>query len=314
MILKDLVKRYEGNPILTAEDLPGSDAVFNAGAVKFQNKYILLVSTCTPGRPGNGRAIHVAESDDGYKFKIRKEAFIEPGQPGPFTEFDYDLCDPRITCLEGTYYITYPAHVPGIGIVGVIGKTSDFIHFERLEYASLPHNRVPVLFPEKIGGEYIRLDRPYGFYGGSLWISRSKDLIYWGKHRLVLQHGDQVWNCEKVGPSGPPIKTSRGWLVIYHAMSGAMMAAPMYHQGVMLLDLEDPTKIIGLPDQYIMVPTTSYERSGRVPNVIFSTGHIVEPDGEVKLYYAGADTCIALATFNLEEMVDACMRFPLKRS
>ena len=312
MILTQLVQRYQGNPILTAKDLPGSDGVFNCAATKFKDKYILLVSVSVPGAAGNGRAIHVAESLDGINFKIRPEPFIAPEQPGPFTEFDYDLCDPRITFLEGTYYITYPAHKPGIGIVGILCKTEDFVTCERLEYIALPHNRVPILFPEKVKGQYVRLDRPYGFYGGSLWVSFSNDLYYWGKHRLILSPGKQVWNCEKVGPSGPPIKTNKGWLVIYHGLSGAMMAASAYHQGVMLLDMEDPSKVIACPNQYIMGPEEPYERNGRVPNVIFATGHIVEPNGEVKLYYAAADTCIGLATFNLDEMVDACLKFPVK--
>jgi predicted GH43/DUF377 family glycosyl hydrolase len=157
------------------------------------------------------------------------------------------------------------------------------------------------------------LDRPYGFYGGSLWVSFSNDLYYWGKHRLILNKGKQVWNCEKVGPSGPPIKTDRGWLVIYHGVAGAMMANSAYCQGVMLLDLEDPSKVIACPDQYIMGPREPYELFGKVVNTIFCTGHVVEPNGEVKLYYAACDTCIAIATFNLEEMVNACLEFPVRK-
>lgn len=309
MSIQNLVKRYSGNPILTAEDLPGADGVFNCGAIKFKDKYLLLVSVSKPGTPGCGRAIHVAESADGLKFKIRPEPFIAPGQDGPFTEFDYDLCDPRVVFLDNTYYITYPAHKPGVGIVGVLGKTDDFVKYTRLEYASLPNNRVPVLFPEKVNGQYVRLDRPYGYYGGSMWVSFSNDLYYWGKHRLLLHPGEQVWNSAKVGPSGPPIKTDKGWLVIYHAVSGGNIAAMAYHQAVMLLDLEDPSKVIACPNEYIMGPKETYERIGRVPNVVFSTGHIVEPDGEVKLYYAASDTCICLATFNLNAMVDACLKF-----
>lgn len=308
--LTDLVTRYEGNPILTAENLHGSDAVFNCGAYKFHDKYILLVSTGIAGAAGNGRAIHVAESDDGIHFTIHPEPFIPAMSGEEFADFDYDICDARITELEGKIYITYPAHLPGLGIVGVLGTTEDFVKFKRLEYISLPHNRVPILFPEKINGKYYRLDRPYGFYGGSMWISESPDLTYWGKHRLLFNKGSQVWNCEKVGPSGPPIKTSKGWLIIFHGVSGAMMAGSAYHQGVAMLDLNDPNKVIALPNQYIMAPFTPYERFGRVPNTIFCTGHIVE-NGIVTIYYAGADTCICIARFNLEEMVEACMEYPI---
>lgn len=131
MFMKELVKRYEGNPLLTAGDLPGADAIFNAGAVKFNGKYLLLVSVSMPGAPGNGRSIHVAESPDGHQFKIRREVFIGPEQEGPYTEFDYDLCDPRVTKIDGTYYITYPAHRPDVGVCSVWGTTTDFVHFQR---------------------------------------------------------------------------------------------------------------------------------------------------------------------------------------
>lgn len=309
MQLTNLIRRYEGNPILTEDDLPGSDSVFNAGAVKFKDKYLLLVSAGIPGSAGAGRSIHVAESEDGIHFKIREEAFIEPGQPGPFTEFDYDICDPRITPLDGTYYITYPAHKPGIGVIGIIGKTDDFVHFERIGIAAMPWNRVPVLFPEKIGGMYWRLDRPMAGDAGSLWVSRSPDLRYWGDHQLLAAPGNQVWNVGKVGPSGIPIKTSKGWLLIYHAVGGGGMSAPIYHQACMLLDLENPARILARPNTYLLAPTMPYERSGRTPNVVFSSGHIVEPDGTVKLYYSGCDTCINLATFHAEELAEACLRY-----
>lgn len=306
MRLTELVRRYEGNPILTTKDLPGSEAVFNAGAVKFNGRYILLVSACIVGTSGVGRNIHVAESTDGINFTIRPKPFIEAGTDGPFTQFDYDICDPRITVLEGKIYISYPAHLPGVGIVGVLGTTEDFETFTRIDYLSLPHNRVPIFFPEKINGNYWRLDRPYGFYGGSMWVSQSPDLVYWGKHRMLFNKGSQLWNCEKVGPSGPPIKTSKGWLIVFHGVSGAMMANSAYHQGVALLDLNDPSKVLALPNQYIMTPTLPYEITGRVNNTIFCCGHIVE-DGIVKLYYSACDNCIGLATFDLEEMAAACL-------
>lgn len=308
MYLTSLVKRYEGNPLLTQRNLSGADAVFNAGAVKFNDTYILLVSVSIPGKAGNGRAIHIAESKNGINFAIRETPFIAPGQGGSFTEFDYDICDPRVTPLEGTYYVTYPAHLPGVGVVGIMGRTDDFVNFERISIAAMPWNRVPVLFPEKINGMFWRLDRPMSEDNGTLWTSQSLDLEFWGRHKLLARAGRQVWNSMKLGPSGVPIKTSKGWLVIYHAVAGGGMSSPIYHQAAMLLKLEDPSVILAKPDEYILAPTEDYERHGRVPNVVFSCGHVVEPDGTVKLYYAGADTCICLATFNAEEMAKACLK------
>ena len=172
---------------------------------------------------------------------------------------------------------------------------------------SLPSNRVPVLFPEKINDHYVRLDRPFGVYNGSLWLSYSKDLYFWGNFKHLLSAGDQTWNNFKVGPSGPPIKTDAGWLVIYHSVSGPKISPPGYYQSCILLDLKDPSKIIGGLNEYFIGPEETYERAGRVPNVIFSCGHILEPDGNLKFYYAGADTCICLAEIPLDKLVSGCM-------
>jgi len=306
--LRDLMKRYEGNPILSPSDVPGADAVFNCGATKFGEKYILLPSISKPWLPGVGKAVYVAESDDGINFKVADEPFISSGDAGPYTEFDYDLCDPRITYLEGTHYVTYPAHQPGWGVVGVLGKTDDFKTYKRLGYISLPSNRVPVLFPEKVGDYYVRLDRPYGIYAGSLWLSYSKDLLYWGNHKPLMKGEEKYWNVCKVGPGGAPIKTDKGWLVIYHSVAGANVAAMAYVLSVVLLDLDDPSKIIGKPKDYMIGPEAEYERKGKVPNVCFTTGQIVEPDGELKLYYGASDTYICLATSNVNDLVDACLK------
>jgi len=308
MALKDLMTRYEGNPILTFRDYPGAEAVFNCGATKFGDKYILLVSISSPGFPGCGKQVHVAESDDGINFTIREESFISPADEGPYTDYDYDLCDPRVTYLEGTYYVTYPAHECGQGVIGILGKTEDFRTYERMGVIALPSNRVPVLFPEKVGDYYVRLDRPFGIYAGSMWISYSKDLLFWGKHKALFGANSQYWRSMKVGPGGPPIKTDKGWLVIYHAVSGAKVAAMGYRLSCILLDLEDPGKIIGMPKEYLICPQEEYERVGFVPNVIFTCGQIVESDGEMKLYYGAADTCIGMATANVNELADACLK------
>jgi len=298
----DIVKRYEGNPIIKPEDIPDCDAVFNCGAVKFKGKYILLLSVIRKNSEIL-REIFVAESVDGINFKVSEEPFISPSKDGFFAKFEYDICDPRITFLEGTYYITYPAHTPGIGVVGILGKTDDFKSFERIEIISLPDNRVPILFPEKINGEYIRLDRPFGVYSGSLWISYSKDLIYWGKHKPLLFPDDRYWCNLKVGPACPPIKTEKGWLLIYHAVSGGKIGPVIYSLGAALLDLKNPAKIIGNTKGPILTPTEFCERVGRVPNTVFSCGAVLESNGELKIFYGAADTYICLGTVNINTLI-----------
>jgi len=296
-----LLKRYKGNPILTPDVLPETDAVYNCGATKFRDKYLLLISRVDCSHRAS---MHVALSDDGIHFQVREKPFIETATDSKFAKYDGWTIDPRITKIEDTYYIVYPSCSPH-GVLGILGKTKDFETFERIEVISLPDNRCPVLFPEKINGYYVRLDRPMSFTKrGQLWISFSPDLIHWGRHRLLLEQGS--WGGYKIGPACPPIKTHKGWLVIYHGV-GESCAGCRYSLGCFLLDLQDPTKIIGRIPGYILTPEEPYELMGRVPNVVFSTGAIVEDTGELKLYYGAADTCICLATGEVEELVEACL-------
>ncbi len=299
---KNILKRHKGNPIITPSDFPGAGAIYNCGAAKFQGKYLLLLSIYDCNTVAR---MHVAVSDDGVNFEIRKETFIETSVDPEFREYDGWTIDPRITKIEDTYYIVYPAYSQN-GVVGMLGKTTDFETFERIDIISLPDNRCPVLFPEKIKGQYVRLDRPVGWVRpGQIWISYSPDLIHWGHHRLLMDYGWSVWNKKKIGPCGPPIKTEEGWLMIFH---GVCEWGDIYSLGCALLDLKNPAKVIGIANGYILTPEEHYERVGQVSNVVFSTGAIVdEKTGELKLYYGAADTCIGLATASLNELVEACL-------
>lgn len=301
----EIVKRYEKNPIISPRDIPECEAVYNCGAVKFEGKYLLLLSVIRKTSEAL-KEIFVAEGTDGIHFKVREKPFFTPAREGFWASLEYDSCDPRITYLEGTYYITIPVHGPGYGVVGLLGKTKDFQRFERIEIIALPDNRVPVLFPEKVSGEYVRLDRPFGVYPGSLWLSFSRDLIYWGKHRPLITPDRRYWCNLKVGPAGPPIKTKEGWLLIYHAVSGLNVGPVVYYLGAALLDLKDPLRIIGRTKGPILSPEEPYERIGKVNNVVFSCGAITEDNGEIKIYYGAADTYICLATTTVDNLIAAC--------
>ena len=301
---KDILRRYEGNPIITPKDFSGAHAIYNCGAVQFDGKVLLLLSITDCNSDAR---MHVATSEDGLHFEIRREPLIETSTDPKFREYDGWTIDPRITKIGDTYYIVYPAYSVH-GVVGMLGKTRDFETYERMEIISLPDNRCPVLFPEKINGEYVRLDRPTTIHRtGEIWISRSPDLIHWGRHRLLLEPGSDPndWNHIKIGPCAPPIKTEKGWLMIYHGVHQTMA----YSMSCALLDLEDPSEVIGKLPGYMITAEESYEMVGRVPNVVFSTGAILDEEtGELKLYYAGADTCIGLATAPMDELVEACLR------
>jgi beta-1,4-mannooligosaccharide/beta-1,4-mannosyl-N-acetylglucosamine phosphorylase len=188
-----------------------------------------------------------------------------------------------------------------------LAQTKDFKTFERLAMVSDPGNKDGVLFPEKINGLYIRLDRPIGNDIGSIWISYSPDLINWGKSDLVISPRPRYWDSFRIGASVPPIRTDRGWLEIYHGVK-MTTAGPIYRAGTVMLDLDNPAKVVGRCLTPILSPREEYERIGDVGNVVFAGGAIAEPDGEVKVYYGAADTSICVATAPIDELIDSCFQ------
>lgn len=188
---------------------------------------------------------------------------------------------------------------------------------EFVECIALPNNRVPCLFPEKINDQYVRIDRPYNLLRldnrgghplddqllGGMWISYSPDMIYWGKHRPLFYPPLSFANY-KVGPT-PPIKTKDGWLEIIHGVYKENREW-CYSLGAILLDLEDPSKVIGVLDKPILTPSEPYEKDGLTKNVIFSCGAIVnEENDEIRIYYGASDECIGLARGSFSELLSA---------
>lgn len=306
-----LLKRYEGNPILVPKDFPHgmADAVYNCGQTMYEGKTVLLLSVVQRGH--RYPAIYAAQSGDGIHFDISPQPLITRIVEGPFKNMDIWPIDTRVTKIGDTYYIVRPGNDGGgVGCVGYLYKTKDFKKAEFVECIALPYNRVPCLFPEKVNGYYARLDRPFAQGAdsehGSIWISYSPDLIHWGQHRFLMT-GHMYWNYTKVGPT-PPIKTEKGWLVITHG-AAKNCSATRYSLGAMLLELKDPAKIIGCMESYLLTPEEDYEFMGWVPDVVFSCGAIADHEtGKIRVYYGAADTCIGLATGNLEEITDACVK------
>jgi len=307
-----LMKRHPGNPLIQPKDIPWypADAVFNPGQCIFRGKTLLLLSIMRADKPYPCAQVHVATSDDGVHFEVRKKPLFTPNSCSKFGDYDQHPIDCRITQIGDVYYIMRPGNSDW-GCVAFLYKTTDFETVEPIDIVALPHNRVPCLFPEKINGEYIRLDRPYtngepyqkSF--GNIWISRSPDLIHWGHHRPLLKLGFSIWNGLKIGPT-PPIKTERGWLVIIHGVQNAFWTV-RYSLGAILLDLENPEKIIGVMKNYILTPETDYEHLGVVPDVIFAAGAIADlKTRRLRIYYGGADTCVNLAEGDLDAILDAC--------
>ena len=300
-----MIKRYSGNPILTKKDIPYPVAtVHNAGMTKHGNEYIMLFrSHNLNGRSIIGKAV----SSDGYDFKVDPKPFITPATEGVFKEYEaYGVEDPRISFIDGEYLITYSAYSQHGVRIG-LAKTKDFKTVERFSLITEADYRNVVIFPEKFNGLYARLDRPHSEISPwAIWISYSPDLRYWGDSKLIMNPVKYHWDEMKIGPGATPIKTSRGWLNIYHGVFPTM-AGSVYRLGVALHDLEDPSKIIAVGDNWILQPEETYEITGYVPNVVFTCGAIPEPDGSVKIYWGGADTVMCVGTANIEELVDYCL-------
>ncbi len=319
-----LIKRSSLNPILSKKDIPYSaELIFNAGVCKFQNKYVMCFrndygSTKEDFVAGKGRLqtnIGLAFSDDGLNWEVAPEPVFEYHSADSRRAYD-----PRLSVIDNRCYLCF-ATDGDCGVCGGIAVTDDFEHFEIL-HLSEPDNRNMVLFPEKINGKFLRLDRPMPVYGTGgeffdLWLSRSPDCRYWGDHKRILRARDIPFcNC-KCGPAAPPVKTKAGWLTTFHAVekleSNSLKSwepagwNKLYTAGIMLLDLEDPEKVLGIAKSPLIVPEEEYEHDGFRGGAIFPGGMILEDSGEVKIYYGSADTVECLATADVNDLIAACL-------
>jgi len=306
----NLIKRHPNNPILTKDDIPYPVAtVHNAAVVKHDNQYIMIFrSHRLNGRSILGKAV----SQDGFNFKVDPKPFMIPAENGMFAEYEkYGIEDPRITLIDGEYLITYSAYSKHGVRIG-LAKTRDFKKIERFSLITQADYRNVVIFPEKFNGLYARLDRPHSEISPwSMWITYSPDLIYWGKSKLIMKPMQYHWDEMKIGPGAPPIKTDKGWLNIYHGVFPTMDGS-VYRLGAALHDLEDPSKIIAVADEWILQPEEIYEITGYVHNVVFSCGAVAEPDGTLKLYWGGADKVMCAGTANINDLVELCISKPRK--
>jgi predicted GH43/DUF377 family glycosyl hydrolase len=301
---KELFQRYHKNPIITKRDLPyQANSVFNAGATSFDNETLLLMRV--EDRRGISH-LTVARSKDGIsKWYIDNQpTFIHSPETHP--EEIWGIEDPRITYMKDQkkWFITYTAYSQGGPLVS-LAKTSDFKHFDRLGPVLPPEDKDAALFPELIKGRYAMMHRPVSTFrdiGAHIWISFSPDLKHWGDHRLILQaRKGSWWDAYKIGLSPPPIKTSEGWLILYHGVKTTASGA-IYRLGLALLDLDDPCRILVRSDEWVFNPEERYEVFGDVDKVVFPCGWVTKGD-QVYLYYGGADTCIALATARLSDLL-----------
>lgn len=237
-------------------------------------------------------------SDDGLRF------YETPDYPsrlfGQGKLESYGIEDCRISLIDDLFYLTYTQVSPqGIG-VGLM-TTKDWKSIERTGTAFLPTNKDCAIFEKRINQKYYCLTRPSSMLlgGNHIWLSSSPDLMHWGNHYCLLKTRSGYWDSERVGAGAAPIKTDRGWLVIYHGADQRQR----YCLGALLLQLDDPRQIIGRSNEAIMEPIADYEKAGFFGNVVFTNGHIIEGD-QITMYYGASDSVICMATLSIKEVLD----------
>jgi predicted GH43/DUF377 family glycosyl hydrolase len=296
------VIRYDKNPILKKEDVQFKvNSIFNPGGVKFNDKYLLVCRVEMP----NGRSSFLnAWSEDGCNFKVDSKPSLTPEDHGEFFKFvEWGIEDPRIVQIENKFYLTYTGYSRFMPLV-ILAETVDFKNYKIIGPVTEPSNKDCSLFPEKVDGYYWKVDRPSAEKRRDIWISRSKDLVHWGGYEVLAEPLSGTWENDKIGGSTPPIKTDEGWLMLYHGVRGFGISY-LYKVGVMLLDLERPWIVKARSKEPILSPEENYERIGDVGNVVFTNGWIPD-NGEVKIYYSGADINICLATTTIESLLECC--------
>ena len=301
---RELFKRYKGNPILTKKDWPyGAGSVFNPGAIKFNDEILLLVRV--EDRQGYSH-LTIAKSKDGktnWQIAATPTLAAEPN----FGEAKFGLEDPRIVWFEKRqeYIITcvsffggVTGEPPGISLIA----TKDFSNFERLGRQLIPPNKDASLFPKTIKGYYALINRPIVEGRADIWVSFSKDLNFWGKDRALILARHRTWDSNRVGLGPPPIETPEGWLIIYHGARNTA-SGTIYRVGLALLDLET-LEVIRRSRDWVFGPKERYERVGDVDDIVFPCGAVVdEKTNELLVYYGAADSVVALAIANLDDVL-----------
>ena len=295
--------RYSQNPITKRNPCEGVNRIFNSALVPFNGEFI-GVFRCDQT---NGQLhLYVGHSKDGYNIELEKEKihFLDQnGNPIPDTLWGYD---PRVIKIEDEYYVVWCDEV-GCGPSLGIARTKDFKKFYKYDNPFLPSNRNGVLFPRKINGQYVMISRPSDIGHtpfGDIYLSFSKDLEFWGKHRLLQAKGFASWCMLKIGGGPAPIETDEGWLMFMHGVT-LTCSGYVYCAGAMLLDRDDPTKILYRSEDYLLEPCEDYEVSGFVPNVVFPTAVVADQaTGRLAIYYGCADTYTSVAFTTVDRVID----------
>lgn len=299
---KDIIWRYDQNPIIKRDATINSNSIFNSAVVPWGDEYIGVFRCDSRSRSMD---IFVGRSKDGIDWEFELDPIVFEGD-AEMTVVEYRY-DPRVVKIDDKYYVTWcnGYHGPTIGI----GYTYDFKTFYQCENAFLPYNRNGVLFPRKINGNFAMVSRPSDTGHtpfGDVFYSESPDMTYWGKHRFVMgtiKGNDSAWQSTKIGPGPAPIETDEGWLLFYHGVLNSCNGF-VYSVGAVLLDIDKPWIIKYRTKPYLLSPQTIYECVGDVPNVVFPCATLNDADtGRITIYYGCADTVTGLCFTTVDDVI-----------
>lgn len=316
----ELATRAPENPIITPEPSHPWEkkATFNAAALDLGGSIHLLYramgsdNTSVLGYARSEDGVHIDERSSEPAYAPREEFEQKRGSPTGNSGCE----DPRITAIEDTLYMTYTAfdgvHPTHVALTSISQK--DFLakHWTAWTKPVLmtPENvndKNMCLMPEKIGGQFMLLHRI-----GQQICADFLDSLDVSKNRItrcieIMGPRSGMWDSQKIGIAGPPIKTKKGWLLIYHGVS----VSTTYRLGAVLLDLKNPSIVIARTVDTIFEPVEEYERVGQVRNVVFSCGVVARGD-TLFIYYGGADTVLCVAKVSLKKLLTVLLPDNLK--
>jgi predicted GH43/DUF377 family glycosyl hydrolase len=310
---RELFHRHPANPILTAADWPYPvNTVFNPAAARLDDGTTVLLAR-VEDLTGVSH-LSVARSADGIgDWAVDPAPLLEPAEGVESEQWGFE--DARVVFAPelGRWVITCTAYGPA-GPAVYMATTEDFRSVERNGIVRQPDDKNAALLPERIDGKWILFHRPKTEYGGSrgeILLSRSPDLVNWSTPEHVLQPREGAWwDSLRIGIGPPPLRTEHGWLLIYHGVKETV-AGGIYRVGLALTALDEPARVLHRLPEWVLGPLEECERVGDVPNVVFPCGLVHDLEsGEVRLYYGAADTSIAVATAQLDDLVAAARAAP----
>ncbi len=310
----ELFQRHALNPILTAADVPfPANAVFNPAAAACDGETVILARVEDLRGISHLAVARSANGVDGWT--VAPQPLLSPA-PGVESE-EWGFEDPRVVWLPELerWSITCTTYGPP-GPAVYLAMTTDFLTVERYGVIKRSEDKNAALLPERIDGKWLLFHRPsegaVTGSGGEIVVSRSPDLLSWSAHEPVLApRAGAWWDSRRIGIGPPPLRTERGWLIVYHGVKDTVSGA-LYRVGLALADLDEPTRVTHRLPGWVFGPDAEYERSGDVPNAVFPCGLIHDaPTGVLRLYYGAADTTVALATAQLDDVLGAVLDAPV---